>query len=121
MQGKRGGLNKMASPDFEEWLTREEEFFGLTGAVERTISPEKVRDMLLEELGYKPTEGQIEVMYRRGRERYEIMPMIGISTSTVTTYKGTIRERWDLWYRDIATGQRVVLSEVERRKAAIGL
>ncbi len=111
----------MGYPDFEEWLTREEEFFGLTGVVERTISPEKVRGMLLEELGYKPTEKQIETMYRVGRERYEIMPMIGISTSTVTTYKGTIRERWDLWYRDIATGQRVGLSEVEIRKAAMGL
>lgn len=111
----------MGTPDFEKWLDREEETFGLTGAITRTIDPGRVRDMLREELGYDPTESQVDAFYEAARSRYETMPQIGVKTFTVTTYKGTIRERWDLWYRDIATGRRVGLEAVQERLRLIGL
>jgi len=111
----------MATPDFLAWLEHEEEVFGLTGAVERTIDPEACRRMLREELGYDPTEKQVQAMYEAGRYKYETIPQIGLGTELVTTYRGTIRERTDLWYRDLTTGRRVGLEDVQYRLEAIGL
>ena len=98
------------------WLTREEEEFGLTGAIERTIDPAACRRMLLDELGYEPPEAQADLMYRAGRYRYESLPQIGISTSQVTYPWGT-----QTWYRDIPTGRRVGTEAVWERMELMGL
>lgn len=98
------------------WLTREEEEFGLTGAIGRTIDPAMCRSMLLEELGYEPSEAQIELMYRAGRMRYETLPTIGVSTSEVTYPWGA-----QTWYRDIPTGRRVGMEDVWERMRLAGL
>lgn len=98
------------------WLTREEEEFGLTGAIERSIDPDVCRRMLLEELGYDPSDEQVDLMYRAGRYRYEVLPEIGISTSQVAYPWGA-----QTWYRDIPTGRRVGLADVDYRIDLMGL
>jgi len=97
------------------WLEREEEEFGLTGSVGRTIDPDTCRRMLLEELGYKPSEGQVDLMYSAGRYRYETLPEIGVSTSQISYPWGK-----QTWYRDTTTGRRVSADDVEFRRGMLG-
>lgn len=97
------------------WLEREEEEFGLTGSITRTIDPEACRSMLREELGYEPSQTQVDLMYSSGRYRYEVLPEIGVRTELVQYAWGS-----ELWYRDITTGRRLSLETVESRIAAIG-
>lgn len=97
------------------WLTREEEEFGLTGAIERTIDPERVREMLREELKYDPTEAQIELMMRSSRYRYEALPQIATTTQVFTRPWGS-----QIIYRDIPTGRFIGRGAVEQRLIDIG-
>lgn len=104
-------------PDkLQGWLEREEEEFGITGAISRTIDWDSARNMLKQELGYEPSDAQIELMMSAGRYRYSEMPQVGVRTE-VMTYK------WgqQLFYRDIATGRRVGLADVTKRLEDIGL
>ena len=98
------------------WLEREEEEFGITGAVGRTIDWEACRAMLKEELGYDPSDAQIELMMSAGRLRYEELPQIATTTSIVAYPWGK-----GLWYRDIATGRRISTEEAQRRLLEAGL
>jgi hypothetical protein len=105
----------MATPDFLKWLEREEEVFGMTGAIERTIDPDACRRMLLEELGYDPSDKQVGAMYEAGRMRYETLPTIGVSTSQVSYPWGK-----QTWYRDLTTGRRVGTADVQYRIDLMG-
>lgn len=106
----------MATKDFLAWLEREEDVFGLTGAVERTIDRDKCRMMLLEELGYDPSDKQIEAMYEAGRMRYETLPQINVGTSQVLYPWGK-----QTWFRDLTTGRRIGLEDVQFRINLMGL
>jgi len=65
--------------DLLEWLTREEEALG-TEAVERgTTDIEEARRLLYEELGYEPTESQLDAWMGAGKAKYEVLPEIGVS------------------------------------------
>lgn len=97
------------------WLTREEEMFGVTGAIERTIDFEKCRSLLAEELAYEPTEEQVKWMYEGARYKYEALPEISISTSQVIYPWGA-----QTWFRDIPTGRRMSAGAVEKRLVDIG-
>uniref|UniRef100_A0A6M3M2R5 Uncharacterized protein n=1 Tax=viral metagenome TaxID=1070528 RepID=A0A6M3M2R5_9ZZZZ len=92
------------------WLTREEEEFGLTGAIERTIDPEACRRMLAEELGYSPTEAQVGLMNEAARFKYEALPEIGVTPQMFTRPWGQ-----QVTYRDIATGRFISRDVVETR------
>lgn len=106
----------MATPDFLRWLEREEEVFGMTGAIERTIDRDACRMMLLEELGYDPSNKQVEAMYEAGRMKYETLPQIGAGTSSVEYPWGK-----QTWYRDLTTGRRIGLADVQFRMDLMGL
>lgn len=106
----------MATPDFLKWLEREEEVFGMTGTIERTIDPDMCRSMLLEELGYDPSDAQVNAMYEAGRMKYETLPEIGAGTSSVTYPWGK-----QTWYRDLTTGRRIGLADVESRMEVMGM
>lgn len=105
----------MATPDFLKWLEREEEVFGMTGAIERTIDRDACRMMLLEELGYDPSDSQVNAMYEAGRMKYETLPQIGAGTSSVIYPWGK-----QTWYRDLTTGRRIGLADVEFRIELMG-
>ncbi|GAI72432.1 unnamed protein product [marine sediment metagenome] len=98
------------------WLEREEEEFGITGAVGRTLDWNSCRAMLKEELGYDPSDAQIALMQRAGRYRYEQLPQIGASTEQVIYPQGG-----QLWYRDVETGRRISTVEAQRRLIEAGL
>lgn len=64
--------------DVLEWLTREEERLG-TEAVERaTLDIDEARKLLYSELGYDPTESQLEAWMRAGTTKYETLPQLGV-------------------------------------------
>lgn len=98
------------------WLEREEEEFGITGAVSRTLDWEGCRAMLKEELGYDPSDAQIDLMQRAGRYRYEQLPQIEATTTQIIYPWGQ-----QLWYRDVATGRRISTEEAQRRLSEAGL
>lgn len=97
------------------WLTREEEEFGVTGAIERTMDFEACRGLLAEELRYDPTEEQVRLMYETARYRYEAMPMIAVIPGIYTRPWGT-----QVTYRDIPTGRFIGREAVETRLRDIG-
>lgn len=109
----------MATPDFLEWLMREEEEFGLTGAIERTIDPEACRRMLQEELHYKfpkeVSEAQVKAMYETARYKYETLPEIAARPELYVRPWGK-----QVTYRDIPTGRFIGREEVEWRRVQAG-
>jgi len=103
-----------------EWLEHIEEELGLYGAVYGTIDPEACRKLLYEELGYEPSQAQIDLMFETGRTKYEGYPQIGVRSETVTYHRGTIGQYKELWFRDIPTGRRISTVAVAIRLADIG-
>lgn len=98
------------------WLEREEEEFGITGAVSRTIDFDACYKMLKEELGYEPSVAQIDLMMQSARYRYAELPVAGARTEQVIYPWGAT-----LWYRDVATGRRISAETVQERLRAAGL
>lgn len=97
------------------WLTREEEEFGLTGAIERTIDPDTVREMLREELRYEPTGEQVGLMYEAAKYKYETLPTIGARPELYVRPWGK-----QITYRDVATGRFMSREAVETRRIEMG-
>lgn len=98
-----------------EWLTREEEVFGLTGSIERTIDPEACRRMLREELRYEPTEEQVRLMSEAAKYKYETLPTIGARPELYVRPWGK-----QVTYRDIPTGKFISRETVEIRRIEMG-
>lgn len=93
--------------DLLEWLTREEEILG-TDAIERgMIDVEAARSLLYEELGYEPTESQLEAWMGAGVTKYETLPEIGVSLFSIERAWGT-----QYTYYSYATHRFVGVSEV---------
>ncbi|GAH76272.1 unnamed protein product [marine sediment metagenome] len=97
------------------WLTREEEEFGLTGSIERTIDPDTVREMLREELRYEPTEEQVGLMYGAARYKYETLPTIGVRPELYVRPWGK-----QVTYRDVTTGRFMSREAIETRRIEFG-
>lgn len=97
------------------WLTREEEEFGVTATIERTMDFEACRSLLEKELRYDISPEQVELMYATARYRYEAMPQIAVTPGIYTRPWGT-----QVTYRDIPTGRFIGREAVEMRLRDIG-
>jgi len=75
--------------DLLAWLTREEEVLG-AGVIERSLTDlEEARKLLYQELGYEPTEPQLEAWQQAGVSKYEALPELGIQLFPVERVWGT--------------------------------
>lgn len=111
----------MAGTDPEElmeWLLREEEILGATETERMIADIELMKERLAEELGYIPSDAQVEALQQAGLLAYERMPEIGIHFERIPIRKARPELGLRPAYRDIATGEFAAKEDVW---AAIGL
>ena len=100
--------------DLMEWLMREEERLGIAKTQRATLEIEEAKEMLFEELGYEPTEAQVDSFMETGKTRYEIMPEVGVTSRRYERVWG-----YQMVYTDVPTGKFLSYAEVSKRiKAA---
>jgi len=66
------------SEAYLEWLEREEETVGLGAAMRAATDIEEAKKLLTEELGYTPTDAQVEAFTGAGTMKYKTLPEIGV-------------------------------------------
>lgn len=108
-------MAKGAEERYLEWLEREEEAVGLTSVIGASTDIEAARALLYEELGYEPTDAQLDAFMGAGRMKYEVLPDAGVSF-------GRVEQVWGMQsvYRDIKTGRFVSRTFVEEALAKLG-
>uniref|UniRef100_A0A6H1ZWF6 Uncharacterized protein n=1 Tax=viral metagenome TaxID=1070528 RepID=A0A6H1ZWF6_9ZZZZ len=88
------------SEAYLEWLEREEETVGLGAAMRAATDIEEAKKLLTEELGYTPTDAQVEAFTGAGTMKYKTMPEIGVGFERIEHVWGK-----QSTYRDILTGR----------------
>ena len=103
-------MPKEAGEKYMEWLEREEESLGI-GAVQRgTMDIEELRAMLYDELGYAPTDAQLDAFMGTATTRYEVMPEVRVTSLRVERPWG-----YQMMYRDVATGRFMSYADLSSR------
>ena len=95
-----------------EWLDREEDVLGLDAMMFGSESKDNMFLLLKQELGYEPTDSQVNSMFDAATQRYEIMPEVEVSYDRIwhpehLGYQST--------YRDTTTGRFISRADVQAR------
>lgn len=94
----------------------EEEYAALVDTLdiplEATLDIETLRDWLSTEIGKEFSDDGIQKLWSGVEARYEILPQLGMSISTMPVYEGTLKEYSLTRYRDLITGRFVPAFDV---------
>jgi len=103
-------MPKEPAERYMEWLEREEERLGIAATQRGTMDITEAKAMLADELGYEPTEGQLDTFMMTGKARYEVMPEVGVTSRMFERPWGR-----QMTYRDVATGKFISYAETSER------
>lgn len=101
---------KTQEEHYLEWLDREEEQVGIDAVMRASKDYQEAIKLLEQELGYTPTERQLEVFQSAALTRYELLPSIGVY------FDREFHPEWQGYqsiYRDLITERYVSRSDVE--------
>ncbi|GAI51971.1 unnamed protein product [marine sediment metagenome] len=104
-----------------EWLDREEEIVGLDAVMRGTVDEKTLRELLYEELGYEPTEGQLGAWQQAGQAKFEQLPQVGVAFERLEQVVAGQVWGYRPAYRDITTGRFISLDDVMAARRAAGL
>jgi hypothetical protein len=96
--------------DLLGWLEREEQSLGMDAIVRASTDIDYARLLLQEELGYTPTDDQLDAFMSTAGMKYEDLPNAGISFELVDRAWGS-----QAVYRDLETGRFISREEVRER------
>ena len=99
-----------------EWLEREEEVLGLDAIIRASTDIEKARRLLFDELGYTPTDMQLDAFMGAGYVKFEALPEIGVRFAREEHAWG-----YEPVYKDLITGQYTSRKAVEQAMATLEL
>lgn len=97
-----------AEDKYMEWLEREEEVLGLDTTVRTVGDLEYASTLLEEELGYTPTEKQLDAFMGAAQSKYESLPQIGVTPVVIERNWGS-----QVVYRDIISGRFVSYDDIK--------
>ena len=106
----------VAEERYLEWLEREEEVLGLDAIIRASPDIEDARRLLFDELGYTPTDAQLDAFMGAGTMKYQQLPEIGVGFERIEHTWG-----YEPTYRDLITGRFVSRRDVETTIAALEL
>jgi hypothetical protein len=105
-------MAKSKEERYLEWLEREEESLGLDTMLMVSEDIDYARQLLWQELGYEPTEAQLDAFTATANIKYAILPDVGV-------HYERIEQAWGFQptYRDISTGRFISRDEALSRIA----
>lgn len=98
-----------------EWLEREEESLGLDDIVRASGDIDYARGLLKGELGYDPTEAQMDAFFVTAKTKYQVLPSLNVSYERIEHTWG-----FQSVYRDMATGRFISREETQKRLTGEG-